>query len=102
MKYVQICWPAISYIILFGVYCLLVNDFYNGKNFFDSDLFIVSLIGCLYVFPGIGAIQLICGMIQIKKSRASNYRLHLYSSLTVLGVFGAFLLSLSFGYYPSV
>lgn len=102
VKYVQIFWPAISYITLFIVYCLLVNDFYKGRHFFDFELLIVSLIGCWYVFPGIGAIQFVCGIIQMKKSRQSNYKLHLYSSLAVLGVFGAFLLSLSFGNYPSV
>ena len=66
VRYVRIFWPVALYLVSFLVYCLWVHDFYSGRNGLsrDMELVMVLMISLVYLFPGLGVMQLLYGLIQ--------------------------------------
>ena len=99
--YLKVFWPAILYTAIFICYCSLVRDFYSTEAVFNSELFLVILIACYYIFPGLSILQLIYGIINIVRKQGRKAWLHVYAAGATFFVFGIFLLSLAIGNYPS-
>lgn len=81
----------------------MVNDFYlKNTGIYTSELFIPVLLGCYFVLPALGILQLAYGIIKMLSNKGRNYRLHIYSAIVVFCLFGIFMLSLAGGNYPTV
>lgn len=81
----------------------MVSDFYSANTgIYTSELFIPALLGCHFVLPAIGILQLVYGITKLISNKSRNYRLHIYSSIAVFCLFGIFMLSLAVGNYPTV
>jgi len=73
LRYLEIFWPVILYTIVFVLYCSQVRNFYASNVRYDRHLLAMTLIGCFYVLPGLGIIQLVFGIIKLVKSRNPRY-----------------------------
>lgn len=103
MRYIRIFWPGLLYAAAFALYWLALRDFYDGQGTGSlMTFYLPCLTANFLVLPGVALVQLGYGIYHTVKNKRLECRLHIYSSLLVIGLSLGFFIFISSGNYATV